>query len=185
MVSSQLPTYEAEIVRLIQGGPNPMGSGLEYEPVATSVSGRYEGRTQELRRGSFVVVPEAAALDTSEGFTLQAWILPTTPHKEVQGIRPNGPNPPRSASHPWGRDPAVPTDVSQAASTPERPSSSRALAQTSSSGTFLHWSRNRERPGSRSTASIWPSAHRLILCCWPHPSVIRMDFSALWKISSV
>ncbi len=86
MVSSQLPTYEAEIVRLIQGGPNPMGSGLEYEPVATSVSGRYEGRTQELHRGSFVVVPEAAALDTSEGFTLQAWILPTTPHKEIQGI---------------------------------------------------------------------------------------------------
>ena len=86
MVSSKLPTYEAEIVRLIHGDPNPMGSGVEYEPVETPVSGRYEGRTQELHRGSFVVVPEAAALDYSEGFTLQAWILPMTPHKRVQGI---------------------------------------------------------------------------------------------------
>ena len=86
MVSSKLPNYDAEIVRLIHGDPNPRGSCLEHELVETPINGRYEGRIQELHRGSFVVVPESPGLDYSGGLTLQAWIFPTAPDKGIQGI---------------------------------------------------------------------------------------------------
>ncbi len=86
MVSSQLPTYRAEIVRLIHGDANPKGPGVKHEAVATPVSGQYRGRVQELHRGSFVVVADTSALDYTHGFTIQAWICPTTPDKGAQGI---------------------------------------------------------------------------------------------------
>ena len=62
MVSSKLPTYEAEIVRLTCGDPNFEGSKVEYEPVKTPVNGCYEGHTQELHRGSLLhwTIPKAS-----------------------------------------------------------------------------------------------------------------------------
>ena len=86
MVSSKVPTYQAEIVRLIHGDANPKGPGVKHEPVATPVSGAYQGRFQELHRGSFVVIADTSTLDYTQGFTLQAWICPTTPDTGVQGI---------------------------------------------------------------------------------------------------
>ena len=86
MVSSKEPTYQADIVRLIHGDPNPKGPGVRQEAIATPVSGEYPGRLQELHRGSFVVVADVSALDYTDGFTLQSWICPTTPDKGAQGI---------------------------------------------------------------------------------------------------
>ena len=86
MVSSKLPNYQAEIVRLIHGDANPKGPGVKHKPVTTPVNGRYQGRLQQLHRGSFVVIADTLTLDYSRGFTLQAWICPTTPDKGVQGI---------------------------------------------------------------------------------------------------
>ncbi len=86
MVSSKSSTYRAEIVRLTHGDPNPKGPGVKQKAIATPVSGEYPGRLQELHRGSFVVVADASALDYTQGFTLQAWICPTTPNSGVQGI---------------------------------------------------------------------------------------------------
>ena len=86
MVSCELSSYQTRIVRLIHGDDNPKGPGVKSEPVAAPANGEYPGRVQELHRGSYLVVPDPSALDFTGGFTVQAWIRPTTPDKAGQGI---------------------------------------------------------------------------------------------------
>jgi N,N-dimethylformamidase len=52
MVSCELPTYRADIVRLIHGDENPRGPGFKEELIPTAVSSEYPGRKQELYNGS-------------------------------------------------------------------------------------------------------------------------------------
>lgn len=85
-VSCEQETYQAEIVRLIHGDPNPQGPGFKEEVISTTASGEYRGRQQVIRAGSHVIVPDTPALRLLHGFTLQAWIYATTPQKGVQGI---------------------------------------------------------------------------------------------------
>lgn len=82
MVSTDATTYDATIVRLIHGDNNPKGPGYKEEIV--QLLGQQAGRKQAIYTGSFIHVPHHPALDV-RSFTLQAWIYPTTPHKE-QGI---------------------------------------------------------------------------------------------------
>ena len=86
MVSCGRPTYRADIVRLIHGDPNPEGPGIKEELVPAPVNGDYPGREQAIRTGSYAIVPNAPVLQPLAGFTLQAWICPTTPRKGIQGI---------------------------------------------------------------------------------------------------
>ena len=86
MVSCERPTYRADIVRLVHGDPNPLGPGFKEERVPTPIDGEYAGREQVIRTGSRAVVPHAPVLHPLAGFTIQAWIYPTTPGKGVQGI---------------------------------------------------------------------------------------------------
>ena len=79
MVSSQLPEYEADIVRLIHGDPNPRGPGIKERLIDSPVSGEYAGRHQELVVGSYVTVPDAPALQMDGSFTITAWIAATRP----------------------------------------------------------------------------------------------------------
>ena len=85
-VSCQQPTYRADMVRLIHGDPNPKGPGFKEEFIPTPVSQEYPGRRQDIHTGSHVVVPDTPVLRMPDGFTLQAWIYPTTPQKGVQGL---------------------------------------------------------------------------------------------------
>ena len=85
-VSCQQPTYQADIVRLIHGDPNPKGPGFKEELVSTPVSSEYPGRRQDIHTGSHIIVPDAPPLRLADGFTLYAWIYATTPQKGVQGI---------------------------------------------------------------------------------------------------
>lgn len=85
-VSCQRPRYQADIVRLIHGDPNPRGPGFKEELVQTAVSGEYPGREQVIHTGSHVIVPDAPPLRLRDSFSLQAWIYPTTPQKGEQGI---------------------------------------------------------------------------------------------------
>ncbi|MCZ6795320.1 MAG: twin-arginine translocation signal domain-containing protein [Planctomycetota bacterium] len=59
MASSELPSYRAEIVRLIHGDPNPDGPGIKEEVIATEANGDYPGKHQDLPFGSYVTVPIA------------------------------------------------------------------------------------------------------------------------------
>ena len=86
MVSSAHPAYDVEIVRLVHGDPNPSGPGLIERVVETPVSGTYPGRIQQIHTGSYVIVDDRPPLRFTGGFTIQAWIWPTTPGNGVQGL---------------------------------------------------------------------------------------------------
>ena len=86
MVSSELPTYRADIVRLIHGDQNPEGPGFKEEIINAAVNREYPGRHQDLRAGSYAVVPDSSSLQQTGSITLAAWIAPTTPLNGVQGI---------------------------------------------------------------------------------------------------
>ena len=74
MVSCELPTYRADIVRLVHGDENPLGPGFKEEEIPTPVDGQYPGREQAIHAGSYVIVPDQAALRLTGSFTLQAWV---------------------------------------------------------------------------------------------------------------
>src|SRR4051812_3773636 len=86
MISSAHPAYEAEIVRLVHGDPNPLGPGLIEHYVETSVSGMYPGRIQSIHTGSHITVGDGPSLRLTGSFTIQGWIFPTTPDKGMQGL---------------------------------------------------------------------------------------------------
>ena len=86
MVSCEHPAYRADVVRLIHGDPNPRGPGIKEEVVPTPIDGEYTGREQAIRTGSCAIVSDSPVLHPPAGFTLLAWIYPTTPGKGVQGI---------------------------------------------------------------------------------------------------
>ncbi|PWC28678.1 N,N-dimethylformamidase beta subunit family domain-containing protein [Teichococcus aestuarii] len=87
-VSSTLPgDYEADLVRVISGDPNPAGPGLILRPVPAAFAGRYPGRFQPTHLGSCALVAamEGVALppDPRRGLTLglrvQPWLLTDQP----------------------------------------------------------------------------------------------------------
>ena len=79
MVSSQLPRYQAEIVRLIHGDPNPRGPGMKEEVIEAPVNREYAGRHQDLVVGSYAEVTDAQPLRLTGSFTITAWIAATRP----------------------------------------------------------------------------------------------------------
>ena len=86
MVSCEMSSYQADIVRLICGDTNPEGPGYKEELVETPVSKSYQGRHQEIHAGSYAVIPNNTVLDRLESFSVQAMIWPTTPAKGEQGL---------------------------------------------------------------------------------------------------
>ena len=86
MVSSEAPAYRAQLVRLRHTDANPEGPGCKIEALASSISGEYPGRYQAIHSGSYAAVPHHPLLNCPNGFTLRAWIYPTTPQKGLQGL---------------------------------------------------------------------------------------------------
>ncbi|HLV02809.1 MAG TPA: LamG domain-containing protein, partial [Acidobacteriota bacterium] len=86
MISSRQPQYQAELVRLIHGDPDPRGPGFKAEPVDAPFAGTYPGRVQTWNPGSYIEVPHDPVLSLESSLTLAAWIYPTTPRKGVQGL---------------------------------------------------------------------------------------------------
>lgn len=77
--------YRADIVRLIHGDTNPAGPGFKEKVIRTAVTGEYDGRHQPIYAGSYVLVPPDKRLDV-ESFTLCAYIYPTTPVVDTEGV---------------------------------------------------------------------------------------------------
>lgn len=87
MVSTDLPQFDVQMVRLIHADENPAGPGYKEEAIAAPVNGTYPGRKQTAHPGSFIAVPDHPAWRTLYRLTVQMWIFPTTPLKaEVQGL---------------------------------------------------------------------------------------------------
>lgn len=87
MVSSVHPSYRAELVRLVHGDDNPDGPGLRVEAVPSALEGEYAGRVQELRSGSYVLIPP---LDLGGELEIDVWVCPTTPGRGEQAILGHG-----------------------------------------------------------------------------------------------
>jgi N,N-dimethylformamidase len=85
MVSSSAE-YDAEVVRLVHGDDAPTGPGFVAEHVATTVSGTYPGRHQDVYPGSYVRVADAPALHPAGSFALRLWVYPTTLGRPLQGL---------------------------------------------------------------------------------------------------
>ena len=77
--STSAEPYEAKLVRVISGDPNPAGAGMREVPVAAAFAGRYPSRVQLIHNGSCARVVAAAPLDTLGSFTLTAIVWPTLP----------------------------------------------------------------------------------------------------------
>lgn len=78
MVSTKSPTFRATMVRVPHGDADPRGPGLKEQVIASAVNKEYPGRYQTLPVGSYVTVPDGAALRPEGSFTITAWIAPTT-----------------------------------------------------------------------------------------------------------
>ena len=86
MVSSDLPRFRSDIVRLVHADTNPKGPGFKEELVETPANKEYPGKRQELRLGSYIQVPDHSALRLTGSFTIQAWVYPTAPMAGTQAI---------------------------------------------------------------------------------------------------
>jgi N,N-dimethylformamidase len=84
--SASASTYQARLVRLISGDPNPAGPGIKEEPVSAPLAASYPSRVQPVPLGSYLRVPDAPALRRLASFTLVATIWPTLPGQGRQGI---------------------------------------------------------------------------------------------------
>lgn len=85
-VSCHDEDYEAAIVRLIHGDPNPRGPGFREVEVEGIPTRPYPGRVQDIPLGSYVRVEHAEALAPDQGQILSCWVYPTTPGKGRQGL---------------------------------------------------------------------------------------------------
>ena len=84
-----LPRYEAELVRIIQGDINPQGPGYREDAVDLDLGGPFEGRFQPLHPGSYGsygIVEDNAAFRALSTFTVFAAIWPTMPGDGPQTV---------------------------------------------------------------------------------------------------
>jgi N,N-dimethylformamidase len=86
MVSSRAPRYDAALVRLIHGNPDPKGPGFKEADIPSDFAGEYPGVEQSLRPGSYVRVDSHEALELPRGFAVAAWIWPTLPGEKEQTV---------------------------------------------------------------------------------------------------
>lgn len=83
--SAQDQTYHAEIVRLRCA--DHTGIGMKQTTIETPINGEHVGRFQPTYAGSYAEIEAGDAFaGVANGFTLQAYIWPTTPHKGPQAI---------------------------------------------------------------------------------------------------
>ena len=78
--------YQARLVRVICGDPNPAGPGLKEEDLSAVFAGTYPSRLQPVPLGSYARVAPAPALQGLTSFSVGATIWPTTPQRRQQGI---------------------------------------------------------------------------------------------------
>ncbi len=78
--------YEARLIRVICGDPNPAGPGIKEEDHAAVFAGTYASRVQPVSLGSYARVPHATALNGLNPFSAMATIWPTTSQDRRQGI---------------------------------------------------------------------------------------------------
>ncbi len=88
-VSTDLPTYQVDIVRLRHGDRNPQGPGFKAVVVPELPEFTRNGQVQPIVSGSYAVADIVPA-DCSADWTLSLWIWPTLLRKDRQVIVSSG-----------------------------------------------------------------------------------------------
>src|SRR6185295_14007317 len=70
-------SYDAKVVRLVNGDTNPRGPGFIEKEIDASINKSHKGRKQVIHGGSYGYVADKKQFHV-ESFTLQCWIWPTT-----------------------------------------------------------------------------------------------------------
>ena len=78
--------YDASLVRVRSGDPNPDGPGVKETPLEASFAGSYPSRFQAIHNGSHAEIGDHPALNFQGNFTLSARIWPTLADKSEQGL---------------------------------------------------------------------------------------------------
>ncbi|MEE2776799.1 MAG: N,N-dimethylformamidase beta subunit family domain-containing protein [Acidobacteriota bacterium] len=78
--------YEVEIVRVICGDDSVDAAGLIEHVVPSEAEGRYPGRRQQIRTGSFGLVEAAECLSGIGDFSVEVFVYPTAPGRGRQTI---------------------------------------------------------------------------------------------------
>lgn len=77
MVSCRTDEFDASLVRLRHGDPDPAGPGVREDPLPGVLDGHYEGREQFLRPGSYGRIMRGVPFDPAVGFGIVIWAMPT------------------------------------------------------------------------------------------------------------
>jgi len=88
MISGEgVEAVDLHIVRLLHGDENPRGPGFVEKEITASCNGRVAVAHQFTQAGSYIAVPDAENhFAPGAGFTVHAFIWPTTPEKGRQGL---------------------------------------------------------------------------------------------------
>ncbi|MEC8173957.1 MAG: N,N-dimethylformamidase beta subunit family domain-containing protein [Pseudomonadota bacterium] len=78
--------YEAKLVRITCGDPNPAGPGIKENEVPADFTGQYPSRAQNINLGSYAKVAPGSALDGVDQLTFAATIWPTRLKNFDQGV---------------------------------------------------------------------------------------------------
>ncbi|MGI9303783.1 MAG: N,N-dimethylformamidase beta subunit family domain-containing protein [Gammaproteobacteria bacterium] len=84
--STAAAPFDAHLVRVIHGDPNPAGPGIKEQDLSGTFSGSYPSRMQSVHLGSYAHVEHPPAAKGLTAITLVATVWPTTPQKGQQGI---------------------------------------------------------------------------------------------------
>ena len=78
--------YNATLVRIVRGDPNPGAPPPKYEDLSEFFDGRFASRVQHAWPGSYGLVDAAAALTLPAALTVEATIWPTLPDDGPQTV---------------------------------------------------------------------------------------------------
>lgn len=78
--------YEARLVRITCGDPNPAGPGIKETEIPADFTGTYPSRSQSIPMGSYVEVIPGSSMTGMDRLTFAATIWPTRLRTKDQGI---------------------------------------------------------------------------------------------------
>lgn len=84
--SPNAPTYNAQLLRLLQPEAGPQATQFHPEPLEAPLNRQHCGRAQTLPIGSFAIVPDFSSFARLDQFTLAAAVFPTTSSKGRQAL---------------------------------------------------------------------------------------------------
>ncbi|MEI6201198.1 MAG: hypothetical protein WCP68_04555, partial [Enhydrobacter sp.] len=86
-VSSTAPgPYNASLIRIVRGDPNPDGPGVKFEDHSEHFDGRFPSRQQHSWPGSYALIEGAATARLPASVSVEALIWPTLPGDPAQTV---------------------------------------------------------------------------------------------------